>query len=260
VTEVLFQLGLGDRVVGVTRFCRFPPEAQQRPKVGGQLDPGFEAVLALRPDLVVGLVEQRAWFAGLDKLGVPHLAVCHQDLQGILESLTAIGRRCGAEQNARQLRREIEARLSEIQQRTAARPPPRVLVVVDRHWGAGRIEDPYVAGSNGHLSQAIRLAGGRNVAASAQIPVPVVSPELMLTLKPDLIVDLVPERELRRLGEKRLRADWQSLEQVGVVAADRVVILSDDRALLPGPHVVDLVERLARLFHPELDWEPSGRP
>jgi len=260
VTEILFELGLGDRVVGVTRYCRFPIQARELPEVGGLLDPNYEAVLRLHPDLVVELVEHQRSLPGLSKLGLRRLAVCHQDLEGIFDSITTIGRACGAEQRAEHLRERMETRLHEIEKRTAGRPQPAVLVVADRTWGAGRIEDAYVAGNDGHLNRAVRLAGGRNVAASSGVPFPVVSPEMILRLEPEVIIDLVPEQAVQRLGRKRIRHDWQALERVPAVAAGCVFVVADDRAVLPGPNVVRLVERLARLFHPELDWEQTGEP
>ncbi len=258
VTEILFELGVDDRVVGVTSFCPLPAEARDLPKVGGILDPDYEAILALRPDLVIELVEHQRALPGLAKLGLPQLAVRHQDLEGILESITTIGQTCGAEPQARRLRERMETRLHEIEQHTAGHPRPAVLVSVDRTLGTGGIKDVYVAGSDGHLNRAVYLAGGRNVCDSARVRFPVVSPEVILRLEPEVIVDLVFEEAVDRLGRQRIRDDWQQLERVPAVAAGRVFVVADDRAAQPGPHVVRLVENLARLFHPELDWEQTG--
>lgn len=268
VTQILFELGLGERVVGVTSFCRFPAEARQLPKVGGVLDPDYEAILALRPELVIELIEHEQSLPGLAKLGLPRLVVCHQDVESSLESITTIGRACAAEPQAQRLRKGLEARLHQIQQLTASRPRPAVLLVVDRTWGAGRIEDVYVAGSDGHLNRALHLAGGRNVCASAHVPFPVVSAETILRLKPEVIVDLVFEEAAQRLGQQRIRRDWQQLDRLPAVGAGRVFVVADDRVKLPGPNVVRLVECLAgllhpevaELLHPEIDWQRAERP
>ncbi|NQT40991.1 MAG: ABC transporter substrate-binding protein, partial [Planctomycetes bacterium] len=118
VTETLFALGLGDRVVGVTRYCKYPPEADEKDEVGGHFDPNFEAIVALRPDLVILLVEQEESRQALNSLGIATLVVRHKDIEGVLESISTIGRVCGAEETAGQLLADIAGRMEKIRRRS----------------------------------------------------------------------------------------------------------------------------------------------
>lgn len=254
ITEALFALGLGDRVVGVTRFCNYPAEAKHRPQVGGNLDPNFEAVVALRPDLVVTLVENQHSRRAFRKLGIATLPVNHQTIDGILASIPAMGRPCGAEQPGEQLAAELRCRMQAIRRKTAALPRRRVMLAVDRTLGCGRLEDVYIAGRDGHLDRLVELAGGRNAYRQGTVRFPVVSTEGILRLNPEVIIDIVPERQAARLGKDTIAADWRQVADVDAVCNGRVYVLADDRVSIPGPGFIRLVERLARLIHPDVEW------
>ncbi len=90
LTETIYALGLGDRLVGATRYCLYPPEARAIPKVGGFLDPNFEAIIALKPDLVILLTEHERTLPGFQKLGLETHVVCHKNMAGIIDSLRSI--------------------------------------------------------------------------------------------------------------------------------------------------------------------------
>ena len=254
VTETLYALGLGDRVVGVSRFCSYPPEVSQKPRIGGYYDPNFEAIVALRPDLVVMLEGHRQYQEAFDKLGLPTLTVRHTSIEGILESITSIGDACGAEERGRAIVEDIEARLARIDCKTAGRARPRVLFAIDRTLGTGGIEDVYVAGRDGHISRIIELAGGHNALDEGAARFPVVSSEGILNMDPEVIVDLVPGLSVTKMDPETVRADWDQLARVEAVRTGRVYVIDDDYAYVPGPRFILLVEKLARLIHPETDW------
>lgn len=249
ITEILFALGLGDRVVGVTRFCRYPPEAQTRTFVGGYLDTNLEAIVALEPDLIVLRGEREESVAPFTKLGLRTLAVRHDTIEGILDSILAIGRSCGAEARAEQLVSDLKAKMERLEQRTAGLPRVRVMLVADRTKGIGKIENVYVAGAGGFLDRMIELAGGHNVCTATGFPV--VSGEGILHMNPEVIVDLAfPDRPAGQSPETIVR-EWRQLAEVDAVRDGRVYVVEDDFALIPGPRFILLAEKLARLFHPE---------
>lgn len=253
VTETLFALGLGDRVIGVSRFCNYPPEAAQKPRIGGLFDPNFEAIVALRPDLLVLLEGSQQNRPAFDKLGLPTLTVCHQNIDGILASITTIGQACGVPQKAEALAADLEARIRRVQAKVAGRPQPRVMFAVERTLGTGKVQDVYVAGADGHLDRIIALAGGQN-AYQGTVRFPVVSSEGILKMNPEVIVDMVP-RLLPGADPQTIAADWQQLAQVDAVKHGRVFVLDDDYVSVPGPRFILFVEKLARLIHPEADWD-----
>ena len=258
VTEIVFALGLGDRVIGVTRFCRYPPEAQARARVGGFLDPNFEAVVALRPDLIVMLTEHAKSMPAFHKLGLPVLVVSHQDVTGILDSIPAIGRACGAEARARRIVADIEGRMEHIRRKTAGLPRPRVLFVIERTLGNRRLEDVYVAGSDGFFDKIIALAGGKNAYAKGSVRFPVVSAEGILWMNPQVIIDMTAGLAGGQLSQETILADWQQLAEVEAVRNGRVHAVDQDYAFVPGPRFIRLVEDLARPIHPEVDWDEDG--
>ncbi|MDZ7619631.1 MAG: helical backbone metal receptor, partial [Patescibacteria group bacterium] len=115
ITETLFALGLGGRVVGVTRFCSFPAEVAELPRVGGHLDPNLEAILRLRPDLVVLMTEQADLADSLHQLGVRTLAVGDDSVEQVLDTITTLGTHCGATEQATALVDSLQSRMQAIE-------------------------------------------------------------------------------------------------------------------------------------------------
>ncbi len=127
ITEVLFKLGLGDRVAGVTRYCDYPPEATEKPVVGGYFDVNYEMLLSLEPDLVVLLVEHQDALVRFEELGIRTLAVNHSRVDEILESITTIAERTGVAEKGKDLRLNLENRIRQVQENvTSASPRLRV--------------------------------------------------------------------------------------------------------------------------------------
>ncbi len=258
ITETLYALGAGDRLVGVTRDCVFPPEVEKvkrQGNVGGYYDPNFEAIFALRPDLVVLLEEQSSWLPSFENLNIKTLVVRHKTTDGIIESFGAIGLACGKGAEGRRMRRDFQNRVERIRAKTRPLSRPRVLFVVDRTYGCGQLADIYVAADDGYIDAMIRWAGGQNVYRQRGVRYPVVSAEGILWLNPEVIVDLVPPDTLRRLGRRAILDDWKTLKGVRAVENDRVLIPDRDYAYVPGPRFLELAEYLARAIHPEMKWE-----
>jgi iron complex transport system substrate-binding protein len=255
ITETLYALGLGDRVVGVTRDCKYPPEVNDKVRIGGYFDPNFEAILALKPDLVVMLEEHEQSLPGLEKLKLETLAVSHKTIDGIIESFRTIGRVCGKGPEGRRMACDYENRLERIRRKTRLLPRPSVLMALDRTLGCGHLADVYVVGADDYFDRMIELAGGQNVYRDRGVRYPVVSPEGMLWLNPDVIVDLVPKQVLERIDRQTIAADWNELAELEAVKNHRVLVFAQDYAHVPGPRFFRVVEDLARLLHPEVDWK-----
>ncbi|MCE5302319.1 MAG: helical backbone metal receptor [Planctomycetaceae bacterium] len=252
ITETLYALGLGDRVVGVTRYCSYPPETAQKPKTGGYYDPNFEAMVRLHPDLIVMLDDHQQSLPEFAKLRVRTLVVSHRTIEGILDSFRAIGRVADREALGRQLADQYTRRLQAIQRRTQRQSRPRVLLALDRTFGRGQLADVYVAGVDGYFDRILQCAGGQNVYQQRGVRNPVVSPEGVAWLNPDVIVDLAPRTVVDRLGRSAIAADWNRLPRVEAVRRHRVFVIDQDYALVPGPRFIRLVEDLAELLHPDV--------
>jgi len=207
ITETLYALGLGDRVVGVARDCHYPPEVENVKKtgnVGGYYDPNLEAILALKPDLVVMLEEQAQALPNFEKLNLETLVVSHQTVNGIIESFRIIGGKCGKGPEGRRMARDFQNRVDRIRQRTQRLSRPRVLFVLDRTFGRGQLSDLYVAADDSYIDTIIDWAGGQNAYSRRGVRYPVVSTEGIMGLNPDVIVDLVPPGLAEKFGRNEL--------------------------------------------------------
>ena len=249
VTETLFALGLGERVVGVSRFCKYPAAAAEIASIGGVMDPSIEAIVSLRPDLVVMLHGNKALCPALHRLGIKTLTVDHKTIAGVLESIPTIGRACGSESAAERMAADLRTRIERIRRKTAGLKRPRVLLSVIRNLGTGRLEDVYVAGSDKYFDEMIETAGGRNVFGDQPIRYPVVSTESIIKANPEIIIDIVQSMNGEEV--KAAAADWQQLCDVDAVATGKVFCLASDYASVPGPRFILLLEKLAELLQGE---------
>lgn len=246
ITETLFAIGVGDRVVGVTRFCLYPPEARSRRTVGDLLHPHWETILTLEPDILFALRENEKLVETAREFGIRTETVDHRSLDGILASLSTLAAPFGDEVAARAavLRASLEARLAAVRSRAMARRPVRTLICVDRLRGMGRIQGVFVAGSSPLFADVLRLAGGENVVESSVV-FPTLSLEAVLRLEPDVILDLVTGE----IGVQPHLDDWKGDAAVlSAVQTGRVFALTEDYATIPGPRIVDLIERVADLL------------
>jgi iron complex transport system substrate-binding protein len=254
ITETLYVLGLSDRLVGVTRYCTYPPAVQKLPKVGGFFDPNFEAMVALKPELVILLEEHEQSLPGFQKLGLNTTIVCHKYIDGIIDSLRTIARVCGVEAQGRRVADDIQSRLDRVRKKTAHSKRPRVMIAIDRIQGSGGLVDVYIAGNDGYFDKMIELAGGENAYHRTLVRFPVVSTEGIMRINPDVIVDMVSGVDTEHFQPEQTLADWRSLTNVEAVKQHRIYAFNRDYAIVPGPRFIRFVEDLARLLHPEIDW------
>lgn len=254
VTETLFALGLGDSVVAASTYCQYPPEAADLPKIGSLFDINVEAIVELDPDFVVVLRENEELAQRLTALGVETIAVDHSSLTGVLASFEALGAAVGGEsgaENGRKLRCETESRLDAIRASVAGRPKPSVLIAIDRTPGLGKIADVFVAAQNPYFNEALEIVGATNAAGSLRGAAPVVSPEGIAALNPDVVVDLSTDGVYvegaeadAKIAEKR--AEWLTLgDSVKAVKNGKVYPVLDLYATVPGPRTVLFLEKLA---------------
>lgn len=254
ITETLFALGLGEQVVGVTRYCDYPPQALSKPHVGGYLDPNMEAILILRPDLVITLSGQQRLKQRLEQLGIPALQVPHQTLSDILASIRIIGAATGREAEAKSLLTTLRARMDRIKAKTAGLPRPRVLVVMSRSAG-GPIKEVFIAGAADPYNEMIHIAGGINAYQGEFIRVPPLSVEGIIRLNPDVIIELVADEVVQGSRDKKtLLQDWTNLPGIAAVETGRVYLFTEDFDTVPGPRFILTLEKMARTIHPEAGW------
>ena len=247
VTEMLFAIGAGPQMAAVGSFDDYPPEAAKLPRVGALLDPDVERMLSLRPDLVVVYDSQSDLRKQLERVGIPMFVYRHGGLADVMTTITALGERAGRQTEAAAVRGRIEAKLADIRARVAGRPRPRTVLVFGRDAGARR--GIYASGGAGFLHDMLVAAGGENVFADIRREAVQATSELVLARQPDAIVELrvLPDDAAR----SREVSAWKTLTAIPAVRDNRVVIISDQRTVVPGPRVAEGTELIARALHPE---------
>jgi iron complex transport system substrate-binding protein len=248
VTEMLFAIGAGDRVVGVGSFDHYPAAVEKLPRVGALLDPDLERILALRPDLVVVYRSQTDLKQQLARSKIPIFEYSHAGLPDVMRTIRSLGEAAGRSQDAERVATGIERSLAELRKRVAGRERPRVLVVFGRESGA--LRGIYASGGVGFLHDMLTVAGGTNVLEDIKRESTQATTELILSRRPDVILELrgtpAGDQEL-----EAMRSDWNALRSVPAVANDRVHIIADERVVVPGPRVAEGTELLARAIHPQ---------
>lgn len=242
-TETLFVIGAGEQVVGRSRYCDWPAEALKLPQIGGYVDPSFEAILALRPDLVTGArgPAGAALSERLEARGIATFLPRTESFAEIDAMILGIGERTGKSSEAKAKVDALHARIDGIEKAVGSRPRARVLLVFG-------LEPLSVAGPSSFADEMIRRAGGTN-AVTVGGGYPTLGIERVMTLDPDVIVNAaIAEAH----GKKRLSSETPGWARVRAVRDNRVVPVSDESVLRPGPRVGDGLATLAKAIHPDV--------
>jgi iron complex transport system substrate-binding protein len=235
VTETLFALGSGEQVVGVTDLCDDPPAARSLPKVGGMVNPDWEAIVGLRPDLLIASTSgnDAATVSRAEKLGLALYFTDAPDLDRLLASVRRLGSALGIAERGAALSASLESRLRALENATRGQARPRVLFLV---W----VDPPVVPGSKTFLDDALRRAGLESVTADAPAGWPTFDLEAILLRRPDWI--LAAKHNAPALASLKDKPGWKELE---AVKRGRVLTVSETIER-PSPRVVDAMEELHR--------------
>jgi len=247
LTEILFSLGLDDRIVGVTDFCNYPEAALTKPRVGG-MNPNMEMILSLHPDLIVGIagLYQNQNLARFEQFHIPYFAVDPSTLGKIFETILVLGKIGGVEGKAREEVGQLRGRLDSVRQKVISTPRPRLFYVVD--------EEPLISvGKGSYLDDLIREAGAVNITGELSKAYPVVSMEYVIRQNPEVIVLAMDADRILSEEEKRHWSRWSSLS---AVRDGKIYKVRRDLLNRPGPRILDGVEELAQLLHPAVGNEP----
>ena len=247
-TELLFALGLGDKVVGVTEVCNFPAAATSIGKVAGFNSLNLEKITAVKPDLVLAARgNNMEGVRSMQELGIRVFSLDIQSLNQLMQSIYRVGKLCGAEAEAALLHGELGKRIKTVDDRIAgSEKKSRVL------WGYW--SDPvYTAGKNTMIDDVITRAGGLNVAGVATGAWPQVGLETILAWQPDILITTYlpagPDSLAAEIQRLQNTAGWR---KVPAVISGQVYYVEADWLMRPGPRLVDAYEQIARTIHPLL--------
>ncbi len=244
-TEILFALGLGDRVVGVTRYCDYPEQAKEKRVIGGftTIDP--DEIISLKPDLILAFGDlQKSLANELEERGQTVFWWYPHTVDNLLEAFERIGKLTGRSHNAQQLRKKMEERLDAIQGRVKnihEQERPTVFRVMSL--------DPLgTIGGDAFQSGIYRLAGGKNIFADTKKDYFKIEFETLLKLDPDIIV-VAGQNEIEAKAKIKSREGWEGLTSV---QTDKIVVIPAELICRPGPRLALTIEQLAKEFHPEV--------
>jgi iron complex transport system substrate-binding protein len=243
-TEILFALGLSDRVIGVTRYCNYPEEAKEKEKIGGFANPDIEKIIALKPDLILAFgTLQKSLVSELEDKGQTVFWLYPHTVKDILESFERIGKITGKVAAAKQLKERIEERIRVVQENVKD-IPEREKVTVFRVMSL----DPLgTLGGDAFQTDIYRLAGGRNIFGNTKKDYFQLDFQTLVTLEPDIII-ICGDDEEKAKAEIKSQKGWENLD---AVKTDKIVVISCDLICRPSPRIAETIELLARGFYPK---------
>ncbi len=246
ITEILFALQLDEKVAGVTEYCDYPPQARNKPKVGGFSTPNTELVAAAKPDLVLASTLQADYIRQMEGIGLTVVALEAKDLPGVLEKIRLVGRLAGAGPAAEELASSLQKRIDAVLAKTGGLPEEKRPLVLFEIW-----PDPLTTGgANSFLHSLIVLAGGRNIAGNIEKDWVALNPEVVLAANPDVIIYTHHGQSRWTAESIAARPGW---ENIRAVKEGRIGSIEDENLVVrAGPRLVEGLEQTARLIHPEL--------
>lgn len=252
ITEIIYFLGLGERLVGVTRFSYFPKEAQKKPKVGAYTDINVEKVITLNPDLVIATADgnKRGDVEMLEEARIPVYVVNPRKVNQVLDTIERLGELCGVADRAKRLVSCLRKRVTSAIKAVRNKGKPLVLLVIN--------VKPLMSvnGSTIH-HDIIQLAGGRNMTGDQPITYPKLSMEEVISKGPDVIIISSMER---RAEFEKARKEWFKWTTLPAVRNGSVYLIDSDLIDRAAPRIVSGLEEMARLIHPEIEWKGVHGP
>lgn len=248
-TEILYGVGAFPHVVAVSQYCSYPPEVAKLPRVGGWQTSDIESIVAMHPDLVALTKAQEPFIAErLRAFGLRWISVPSESLADVFTAIDIIGKATGNQTQSADLIRQVHGSLDAIRAATKNLPRRSVLLCVSRT--PGTLSDLYVATEGSYLIDLVEIAGGRSVAAPARTGYGKISKEAILTLNPDVIIDLVHGSK-SKLGEHVMDA-WNDLPELRAVQAKQIYPVDDQFVPHPSQFVTHTARIFERILHPEV--------
>jgi len=241
VTEILFAIGAGNSLVGRDRYSQYPPECAKVKVVGTDLEPSIETIVSLRPDVIITATSanRQETVSALERLSLPVYATRSQDIETLLATIRGLGDLCGRKEAAKRLVAELASGIQETRRRVAGLSRPKTLVVV---WN-----DPlYVAAKGSFPVELVTAAGGAGIVSGASVPFPKYSLEKVLHAGPEVI--LIGSH---KGGNVDAAAYWNRWSDLPAVRDGRVHLLDGDLLFRPGPRLLEALDLLVPLLHPE---------
>jgi len=250
ITEILFALGVGNKVVGVTDFCSYPKKACILPSIGGPLNPSTETWISLKPDLIIIQEDSEIIQKNANIFKIPSLTVSVSNLKDILISIQAIADSLEVPKIGRQLTDKIKIKINDYRIQLKQLKPRQVLMLLSDTNDPSR--DLYAVGRETFLNELLTIAGGENVLPHTMAKYPKISKEFIIAKSPEVIIEIGPKSNLSNEGILVRKKAWGKYPTLRAVRNDRLYFIGADYILIPGPRLVNILDDLTRNIHPEL--------
>ena len=245
ITETLFALGLGERVVGVSNYCNYPEAAELKPKIGDAFSPSIEKIIELEPDLVL-TVKQEQLNSQLDALGIKFMVLDPRDIDGIFKDIELLGKVTGIEGRAKKLINDMNKRMSDVVSLVEDASRVRVFYIID----ATDLTLPWTAGPGSSVDALITMAGGENTAGQAQGAWVKFSIEAIVDSDPEVII--LPAKHGTAFTPPEVLKEHPAWRRITAVKLDRIYTIDGDLVDRSGPRIIQGLEEMAKIIHPEL--------
>jgi iron complex transport system substrate-binding protein len=247
LTEILFALGMGEKIVGVTTDSDWPPAVDDIKKIGSFWQLDIEAIIAAKPDIVItlGFEQQRNIAYRLQRIGYPCVTVNIETLDEYYNAVELIGSAINAQQKAQALINNTQQKINKMQAKLSDSQRPSVLWIMQR-------EPLRVAGADTFINEIINIAGGKNAIGKTFAQYPPISSEEVMTARPDVIIEpsitgLSHEQQL-----EQAKNYWRRFSNIPAVSEDRIYVINADVVLRLGPRIYEGIELTAHCLHPEI--------
>lgn len=249
-TEILFDLGLGDRVAAVTKYCTWPPEARKKTQLGDIMSVNLESLAVISPDLVVISDMNETLRAQIEKMGYAAVSVNQDNFDEICSSMLRVGEACGipeiAAKRVEKLRESVR-KISATVKKSAV--PPRVLICVGRDPADTTMKTLYVAGARSFYEDLLRAAGAEN-AFEHDVPYAQISREGLLRTDPDVVLDLIGESGMDAdISTEKILESWEKITDLRAAREGNVAVIRGDFILRAGPRYPEALDAFIRAIH-----------
>jgi iron complex transport system substrate-binding protein len=246
-TETIYALGLGDKLVAADLYSTYPAEAKPKAKLNNYPNPNVEELVALKPDLILSLIEGDEFLKTMDARHIPTLKLFPSTVDGTYRDLQLIGQVTGTADKAAAIVAAMQEKQASIVAKTKDAPRPRVLYELD----ATDPTKPWVAGTGGFYGALVPMAGGKNIFDDVKLDASQVSAEQIIARDPEIVIlsDATAPYNAQTPAMVMARPGWS---KINAVRNKKVIPVDPDAMTRPGPRLIDGLEQLAKVIHPEL--------
>ncbi len=242
LTEIVFALGEGERIVGNTKFCNYPEEAKKILRIGGLLDVNLEVLVAARPDIIFLYPENYEKIKIMEKKA-QMVKVSHTNLKDLFAAIAVIAKSLEVEERGTRLLTSIKVELDGTRQKAAGKKKPKTLLIIGRN--RNQLTNMFIIGKKDFLNELIEIAGGVN-AYRGDINYPSISMESVIAMNPDVIIELSAFNE--GIEEEQVFTLWKKYSFISAVRNRKITVIKNSVWLIPGPRVAQIAKKMQQIF------------